>query len=75
MQVAILKDTISKKDNEIERLHLLKEIQVEKHGTRSLRYESSRLSTQNLLELGRTPYSSAKLKTDKRDRLRTQGSF
>ncbi|XP_050379267.1 kinesin-like protein KIN-14P isoform X1 [Argentina anserina] len=35
-QVAILKDTISKKDNEIERLHLLKEIQVEKRGTRSV---------------------------------------
>ncbi|KAK9926287.1 hypothetical protein M0R45_023525 [Rubus argutus] len=39
-QVAILRDTISKKDNEIERLYLLKDIQVEKRGTGSLSSEA-----------------------------------
>ncbi|KAM5571151.1 kinesin-like protein KIN-14P [Rosa sericea] len=39
-QVAILKDTISKKDNEIERLHLLKDIRVEKRRTGSLSSET-----------------------------------
>nr|XP_011465397.1 PREDICTED: kinesin-4 isoform X3 [Fragaria vesca subsp. vesca] len=49
-QVAILKDTISKKDNEIERLHLLKEIQVEKHGTRSLSSDTDSQQSMNDLK-------------------------
>lgn len=58
LQVAILKDTISKKDNEIERLYLLKDIQVEKRGTGSLRYEYSLLSTKKSSLL--TPQQSRK---------------
>ncbi|KAL6175313.1 hypothetical protein ACLB2K_051954 [Fragaria x ananassa] len=49
-QVAILKDTISKKDNEIERLHLLKEIQVEKRGTRSLSSDTDAQQSMNDLK-------------------------
>ena len=46
--MASLKDTIAKKDEEIERLQLLKDLKAgypsingEQHGTGSLRYDSS----------------------------------
>ncbi|KAA8542705.1 hypothetical protein F0562_023796 [Nyssa sinensis] len=64
-QVASLKDTITKKDEEIERLQLLKDLKNvyqgvngEKRGTSSLRYGSSSPSKSSL---GGTPQRSLKL--------------
>ncbi|CAK9147719.1 unnamed protein product [Ilex paraguariensis] len=65
MQVAFLKDTIAKKDEEIERLQLVKDLKNvyqgvndEKRGTNSLRYGSSSPSKSSI---GGTPQRSLKL--------------
>ncbi|KAA8541222.1 hypothetical protein F0562_025171 [Nyssa sinensis] len=68
-QVASLKDTIAKKDEEIERLQLLKDLKNvypgvngEKRGTSSLRYGSPSPSKKSI---GRTPQRSSKLSAGK----------